>query len=450
MSVYDLDPEDDGRDPRNAGPSSSPSFLDEPVAPATPRPLPAGESSGPPPGWIDRYADEPAPAARPEKPRPAGISPADVIGRWRHEGPLVRVATGIAPLDDACRGGLPIPWRVVIVGAPAAGKTFMEIAIADSLARSCSAAGLYVGILAVDEDPDDLTVRLAQIAGFTVAQAELRDPETLDAMEAALCGLRVRMYDASWTIDAAAADVHALATSEGRQAALFIDSAQTARSSASKAIEEPSARQVVEANTETIRAVSSGLRMIVVATSEANRNAYRSEDAAERGNDLAAGAESRTLEYSAQTLLMLRTPKDHRDVIHVRIAKNRRADAGIEFWLCLDRDRHKLTECPDPDADPNAKAEAQNRKRAGVKAEVARDADALLDILRRHPTGIGEKDLRAAIRGAGIKMGVDKLDAARAVLVAGHREVRLVDLGKGGDRAPRLWSLAPLDAPCEG
>jgi hypothetical protein len=182
--------------------------------------------------------------------------------------------------------------------------------------------------------------------------------------------------------------------------------------------------------------------MIVVATSEANRNAYRNEAASEMSNDLAAGAESRTLEYSAQTLLMLRTPKDHRDVIHVRVAKNRRADAGVEFWLRLDRDRHALTECPNPDASPQARAEEQDRKRAGVRAEVAADADALAEVLRKHPR-VGEKALRAALPLAGLQWGRDRLEAAKACLSAGHRGTRLVDRGPGAKGAPKEWCLEP-------
>src|SRR5450432_984912 len=74
-------------------------------------------------------------------------SPADVVERWGREGPLVRVPTGIAPFDQACRGGLPIPWRVLIVGAPSAGKTLVAVTIADTLARALADVGLCVGVL---------------------------------------------------------------------------------------------------------------------------------------------------------------------------------------------------------------------------------------------------------------------------------------------------------------
>jgi hypothetical protein len=143
----------------------------------------------------------------PEVQRAPATTPAEIVQRWRQDGPLVRVATGIAPLDNLCRGGVPVPWRVIIVGAPAAGKTAIETVIADTLARGVADDGVCVGILAVDEEPEDLTVRLAQIAGFTIAQAEGRDPSVLDGMRSALAALRLRLYDATWTIDAAARDL---------------------------------------------------------------------------------------------------------------------------------------------------------------------------------------------------------------------------------------------------
>jgi hypothetical protein len=374
----------------------------------------------------------------------ASITPSEIIDRWESEGPLVRMPTGIRPLDDACRGGLPVPWRMILIGAPSAGKTWMAVTIADVMARDLDAAGLAVGVLAVDEEPDDLTVRLAQIAGFTVEQAERRDPETLARMRAALGGLRIRLYDARYTIDAAAADLGARAASQGRRAVLFIDSIQAARSAAALGADSP--REQVEGNVAAMRAASTEYRMLVIATAEANRGSYRSETLTEQVNDMAAGAESRAIEYGAQTLLMLRTPKGHPNVIHARIVKNRRATTGVDFWLRLDRDRHTLTECPDPTVDPTLRAEEHRRAREGIKAAVVRDADELLKVLRKHPAGIGEKALRAALPSAGLKWGVERTEAAKAVLADGHRGVRLVDRGNRGKGTARVWCLESADA----
>jgi hypothetical protein len=78
-----------------------------------------------------------------------------------------------------------------------------------------------------------------------------------------------------------------------------------------------------------------------------------------------------------------------------------------------------------------------------VKAEVARDADALIAVFRKHIAGIGEKALRAALLSAGLKWWVDRLEAAKAFLANGHRGVRLVDRGPGGKGAAKLWCLEP-------
>jgi len=365
-------------------------------------------------------------------------TPTDIVSSWKNDGPLTRAPTGIEALDTACRGGFPIPWRVFIVGAPSAGKTFFEIAIADVFARNMSGAGLCVGILAVDEEPEDITVRLAQIAGFSVAEAELRDPETLELMAAKLSELRIRLYDSTHAIESAAADLAHWAQAEARQAALFIDSIQAVRSAGSPAAKSP--REAVEANVVAMRVVSTGLRLLVVATSEANRASYRNDQAAAETNDLAAGAESRAIEFGAQTQLMLRTPKDAPDVIHVRIAKNRRARVG-EFWLRLNRDRHTLTPCSDPASDPSETAAKAEQKRVAVRDEVVRDAEKLAKLLVRHPEGLGSREIRTKLKADGYKWGVERVEAALDVLKSGIKGVRTVDRG---DHTHRRWCLENL------
>lgn len=374
---------------------------------------------------VDNSKPEPA---KPSRTAPA--SPADIIARWQTEGPLVRVPTGIRALDEACRGGLPIPWRTIAVGAPAAGKTFLSMIIARFMS-----AHLCVGVLGVDEEPDDLTVRLLQMHGFSVAQAEQRDPVQLQEIATALSGCHIRLYDASWTIESSAADVAAWAKSEGRSAVWVGDSIQAIRSDAGAMAK--TSRELVEANVGAMRYVSTRYRLLTIATCEANRQSYREADAADTTNDLAAGAESRAIEFGAQTQLMLRTPKGEPDVIHVRIAKNRRAHVG-EFWLRLDRDGHTITECGNPAEDPHVAAAAEEERGAKVRREVEGDAAALAGILGQHPGGLGEEELRAAIRHAGQKWGRDRLNAARGLLL---NEGRLTDASGGAGRA-RQWRLS--------
>jgi hypothetical protein len=280
--------------------------------------------------------------------------------------------------------------------------------------------------------------------GFTVAEAEKRDPAVLRRMAEALADRRIRLYDATHTIESGAADLAAWAKAEGRQAALFIDSIQAARSDAALSADSP--REIVEANVAAMRVASTGHRMLVGATSEANRASYRNEQASEQSNDLAAGAESRAIEFGAQTLLMLRTPKDHPDLVHVRIAKNRRAYVG-EFWLKLDRERHALAECRAPSADPNVTAAKTEAKRRAAVVDVERDAKAVAGAVRANP-GIGERDLRAALRTAGHRWGRDRLNAAKRRLAAGFGGDRLVDRSEDGRACS--WHLEPIAAGQRG
>lgn len=367
--------------------------------------------NGPPVGFYEEHwsnGEERSSGMRPAatlEPDSAKI----ILERWRLEGPLVRVATGIAPLDELCRGGWPIPWRVIIIGAPAAGKTFISTVIADTMARRAGQEGLSVGILAVDEEPDDVTVRLAQMAGFTVAQIEQRDPGTLDAIARALVGLDLVFYDSRWTIEQAAMHVAARASVRGKRGALFIDSIHAARSGFAPS-QADSPRLVVAANVEAVRTVAGEHRLLVVATGEANRASYRADDSADTTNDLAAGAESRSTEFVGQTLMMVRTPKGHADIGHVRLAKNRRAKTG-EFWLRYDRERHRVDECADPSsrADEDSKARSEGAKVDALVLEVERL------LLTRAPVR-GLEKMRDQLRESGVKYGNELLGVAVARL----------------------------------
>src|SRR6478609_86584 len=128
-----------------------------------------------------------------------------VIEEWRVSGPLVHEPTGISALDELTGGGPVYGSRWYLAGAPDAGKTALLVQIAHVFSQR----GVTVGLLAVDEDPEDIVTRFAQRVGFSRSHCEIRDPIILDGIAVALNGLAVRLYDSSWTIEAAAADLHA-------------------------------------------------------------------------------------------------------------------------------------------------------------------------------------------------------------------------------------------------
>jgi hypothetical protein len=229
---------------------------------------------------------------------------------------------------------------------------------------------------------------------------------------------------------------------ERLRGALFIDSIQAARSAASQKAE--TARAVVESNVAAMRVASNAHRLLVVATSEANRASYRREQAAEQSNDLAAGAESRAIEFGAQTQVMARTPKDHPDVVHVRIAKNRRARVG-EFWLRLDREWHAISECGDPEADPEIAKAKDRGKRAAKRGEVEADARSVLGVIVQNP-GIGSRSLRAKIGALGLAIGVTRLDVAlERQLATGRIENRSTTRGQRTDAHYHAMAGTPVE-----
>jgi KaiC/GvpD/RAD55 family RecA-like ATPase len=361
----------------------------------------------------------------------------DVLARWIHEGPIPRVPTQFIPLDEACHGGLPVPWRLMVVGAPSAGKTAFVMVLLRRLAE----AGLVCGMLGVDEEPDDLAVRAVQMLGVSVEHCEGRDPEKLAEMMHAAEHVKLHFYDYTMTIEAAAADGSARARAAGKRAVLAIDSIQTARcEKVIRSEDSAGPREVVEANMEALRAVAAEHRMLVVATSEANRSSYRSEEAAKASDEMAAGKESSSIEYAAQTLLMLRTPKKYPNHVRVFVPKNRRGTRSrFEFYLRLDRERHELVESGDPtEGDAAHDADVRDvQKRASIRAQGKRNAKILANVIRNNP-GMGERQLLGALQAAGHGWGPKKLEAAKQLLAEGLDGERLVN--RGAERRS-AWTL---------
>ncbi|MBN1605511.1 MAG: hypothetical protein JW940_02705 [Polyangiaceae bacterium] len=376
-------------------------------------------------------------AKQTEDPAAAG-DPLGVVAEWRQEGSLVRYPTGIDALDKLCKGGLPVPWRVVIVGAPSAGKTYQLVCIAYVLLKS----GVAVGLLCVDEEPEDILLRFGVLLGFSESELEARSEDTLQRLGEALSELPLRLYDATDTIITAGAKLDAFRKARGlAHAMLGVDSLQAV----CPCTPADTPRAIVESNVRDVRLVSHRYRLLTIATSEANRGFYKNVADEESVDALAAGAESRAIEFGAKTVIGLRTPKGHADIAQVDVAKNRRHARG-KFCLRLDRTTHGLTECPDPTSSPQATAERKDAKRRANVAAIQSDAKDLASIIQRAP-GLGERALRSAVKLAGHRWGKDYLDSLKEILRGSDLGVRLVDRGQGGRCA---WHVEPVtDRRCE-
>jgi hypothetical protein len=315
----------------------------------------------------------------------AAATVGEVLDQWRTEGPLVHEPTDIAELDRLTDGGPVYGSRWYLLGAPDAGKTALLVQLADVYLDR----GVAVGLLGVDEEPSDLVMRLAQRHGYTRAECERRTPETLSGVRLALEGLPLRLYDAAWTIERAAADLAAYAAELGTRALLGVDSIQTVTC----ATEDPqrSVRESVTARAWAIRAAAQRHRLIAIATSEMNRAAYRSVEAAEASDDLAAAKESGAIEFSARVLLALRSVAGEPDLVELRVAKNKHGPRGDKIHLRLSRSRQTLVETEAPEVEDIAEL-----RDARAHEAIARTAVALVGVLLERP-GLPTRALRAAL-----------------------------------------------------
>lgn len=351
----------------------------------------------------------------------------DVLTTWEREGPLVHEATGIAALDALTGGGPVYGTRWYLAGAPDAGKTALLVQIAHVYAQR----GIAVGLLAVDEDANDLVTRLAQRRGWLRDQCEARDTGVLAKMRNALGHLPIRLYGDAWTIESAAADLAAYAAERGSRAMLGIDSVQTVPCDAELGAELTEVAAVT-ARVRAIRAVGTRDRLIAIATSEQARASYASRDASQRTSALASAKWSGSVEYSARVLIALSSVPGESDLIDLETAKNKhgpRSRAGdpvtAHVYMRLDRRSQVLTEVSfDP---PPAPTDGERAKRC--REQVFADAETVLGLVTAEP-GISTRDLYAAAKAAG-GLGRPRVDAAVRALGdrierrAGPRDSRL-------------------------
>lgn len=352
---------------------------------------------------------EALPDAPPAPPKPVPGDPAAVFDAWEFDGPLVHIPTGIPALDAMTGGGFVLGSRVFCNGAPNAGKTALAIQLADHFLS----LGIVVGFLGVDEEASDLAMRFLQRRGFSRQACEQRDPLTLEAARKAFERLPVRLFDPSMSIEAAAVALHRFACSrhpgvDRPPCVLFVDSVQTARSEGES--DDDTGYRAVTRRVAAIRAAASRYRMLVFATSEMSRAAYKAKRVEDQVTDMASGKESGAIEFSARVLLALRSVPLDADHVELRVAKNKHGpdhrpeEDGI--FLRLDRARQTLAE--DAGFEPlDVESARENEK----NERMVSDAAALVELL-----GEGPKNYRQALAALVPAVPESRLRAAKAWL----------------------------------
>jgi hypothetical protein len=306
----------------------------------------------------------------PPKPPP---SLADLCRGLADRPTLARLATGIATMDDACRGGIPAGRRVVVVGAPGAGKT----ALAVQWGHDWSIAGARIVYLVADTDREPILVRLGQREGLCRDDLEgINGPEgkraawlTLADRVAALPLVVLDGADA--TVEEAIATLRAMPGDGPR--VLFLDSLQRIRCLAADGADTPRAR--MDTILDVLRPLcAEGIS--VVALSEMGRGAYI---AGERSTvaTLAAAKESGAIEYFADLQIGLRNVAGEADLVDVDTPKNR-LGTKPDLRLRLDFARANFAETKRPpkvDATPGGKGAGSDLERK------------ILDACRAHSLG---------------------------------------------------------------
>lgn len=336
-----------------------------------------------------------------------------VLDEWTESGPLLHEPTGLSRLDELTGGGPVYGTRWYLNGAPDAGKTALLTQIADVY----SARGVAVGLLAVDEDAGDIVTRLAQRQGYARGVLEARGASTVDRIRAELGNRPLRLYDATWTIETAAADLAAFASELAAadhakpRAALLIDSVQTVQCDAEATAQRPmGTAEAVTARVHAIRAVATRHRLIAIATSELGRSSYASRDPQQRTETMAAAKWSGAIEYSARVLLGIRSVSGQADLVEIEIAKNKHGPRNELVHLRIDRRSQTMAEVAYEPPPANADGDRDGAR----KDRVVKDAIVLARTVQEKP-GIGVRELRGAVR-ASAGIGVERVEAALALL----------------------------------
>lgn len=214
---------------------------------------------------------------------------------------LVRVYSGTREVDLACRGGIPLGKRVVIGGAPGAGKT----TLVTQWARALAVQGCRVLILATDESADAIAIRLGQHVGCSRDLLEQGDPATIS---------RAQIPPSLTLAEDLSIERAALVLGSDGPRVLVVDSLQTARSDLARSTAK---RTQVESVVHALKVVArSGA--LVIATSELARRAYVGKASPGQGDYKGSG----DIEYDADLGIALVTP-DRGMTVAATIVKNR-------------------------------------------------------------------------------------------------------------------------------
>lgn len=316
-----------------------------------------------------------------------GRNPASVL--IERAAPGARLQTGILALDERTRGGIPPGKVVTATGAPGSFKTIFMITLAMRWAQKDGA--LVVGIFA-DEGDEPAATMLGQQLGFDRAALEDGDPETIKRFSKAVSALHLVLPDPDLpdtTLEGVRQGL--FATNTDATPVVVIDSTDTVRLDDDDNSNDEGRTRVTRLM-ETARRVARELQAVVLVIAQSNRSSYRSRRR-DNTHPLAAGAESRAIEYCSDLLLHLSADgqdEDGREFVNVTIAKNRLGPKGT-FRLVFNRARAQLSELDEKETGTQSIDSATDTEHRAVEKTVAR----ILEVLTEHIESDGRPGIEA-------------------------------------------------------
>ena len=372
---------------------------------------------------IERYAPtDPVKPGEPDKPRDRFVDPLERARRLGQRG--TRMPTGFPTLDRATRGGLVSGRTLVIGGAPGAGKTTLGL----QLVRNYAMLGHPWLVFASDEEADGLLIRWGQNENLARGELEKGADAAKDVLVERLSltgpGMLVDQEEDEATVEEAIGAFVEKVTQDasGLRPVVFFDSLQTMQSKTHEKV--TSTRERLDLSVRVFKRTAKRLDFLSIATSELARGSYRSTDAKDRTDDLAAFKESGGIEYGVTTAIVLRSVKDSPNRVEVSMPKNRLGQQ-LGFVLDLDRDHARFSEIVSgAPAAPGAAGRA-----LPPEARLKLVERAILEELRKHQElsagGLQERiearrqTLLVALEqlvGRGVVLGVGKGSKARFTL----------------------------------
>ncbi len=350
-----------------------------------------------------------------------------------------RVETNFTTLDDATGGGLPIGSVVVLSGAPGSGKTTLAIQTARAAREQLGARA--VGFFG-DEGLEAATVRLGQQIKLPREGLEAAEETLLADLSAYVAGDEQRgpfeFVSPREPLKTTLAKLHALRRrGETRPFVFVLDNLQGCnfeledRNGSGQ--QSPERLRLAAAMVE-LRKAARELAMLVLVVSEASRGAYASKDPEKRTTALAAGAETRAIEYRSDVVLHLSERSE--SVIECEVAKNR-PGGGQKPRLRLGHDRERA--CYAEIDRPAADEEREQKKDRARQARTNSAQEKILPAFRKRwrakvkaaAPGIEPKPIAKTqlAEDAGLNKGRQDFRDGMAALVDGQKVFEAVEIG---------------------